>query len=52
MKKFKFKFPLSSQTSSIFLKNCLKGKFDYMPSFESDYLLSRSLLKKLRVKIP
>jgi hypothetical protein len=51
-KKSRFKFPLSSQTSSIFLKKCLSRKFYYMPSFKNDYLLSRSLLKGFGAKIP
>ena len=48
----RFKFPLSSKTSSFFLKNCLKNNFNYMPSFKLDYSLSKMLLEKYDVKIP
>ena len=52
---FKFleiKFPFSKVTSQLFVKKCENKNFDYMPSFENDYKLSTSLLKKFKVKIP
>ena len=48
----KFKFPLSSKTSLVFLSHCLKKKFNYMPSFKIDYSLSRPLLEKYDIRIP
>ena len=46
------KFPYSSKTTFIFLKNCTKGNFSYMPSFKNDYNISKIILKNLNVKIP
>ena len=51
-KKFEIQFPFSKITSGIFLKNCEKKNFKYMPSFDDDYKLSTFFLKKFKVKIP
>lgn len=51
-KKFEIQFPFSKITSGIFLKNCERKIFNYMPSFDEDYKLSTFLLKKFKVKIP
>lgn len=51
-KKFEIQFPFSKITSGIFLKNCEKKNFKYMPSFDADYKLSTFFLKKFKVKIP
>jgi len=46
------KFPFSSKTTFIFLKNCINGNFSYMPSFKNDYKVSKIILKNLNVRIP
>ena len=50
-KKMFFQFPFSKKTTSTFLKKCIIDDFNYMPSFNDDYILSTFLLKKLQVKI-
>jgi hypothetical protein len=49
-KKF-FKFPFSKTTTATFLKKCIVNNFNYMPSFDDDYILSKFILKKLKLKI-
>ena len=46
-----FKAPFSSKTSNIFLNNSIKGNFGYMPTFNSDYKISKTILKEIKVKI-
>ena len=50
-KKMFFQFPFSKKTTSTFLKKCIIDDFNYMPSFNDDYILSKFILKKLQVKI-
>jgi hypothetical protein len=52
IKKEEITFPFSSKTSYIFLTKLIKNNFNFMPSFENDYELSKMLLRKLKVKIP
>ena len=45
------KFPFSSITSLIFLKKAIDKNYEFLPSFEDDFNLSKMILKKLKVKI-
>jgi len=46
-----FQFPFSKKTTATFLKKCIENNFNYMPSFDDDYILSKFILKKLKLKI-
>jgi hypothetical protein len=50
-KKIFFQFPLSKITTAAFLKKCIVNNFNYMPSFVDDYIFSKFILKKLKLKI-
>ena len=47
----KFNFPFSSITTYKLLRNLISKNDTYMPTFSDDYELSKSILKKLKVKI-
>jgi hypothetical protein len=50
-KKIFFQFPFAKRTTAAFLKKCIVNNFNYIPSFGDDYILSKFILKKLKLKI-
>lgn len=47
----RFPFPFSKKTTFMFLKKILIKDFNYLPSFEADYYVSKKILKSLKLKI-
>ena len=45
------RFPFSTITTSIFLKNCLNRNYKFMPSFRNDLEVSKLILENFKVKI-
>jgi hypothetical protein len=50
-KEKRFPFPFSKKTTYVFLKKLLIKDFNYLPSFDSDYYVSKKILKSLKLKI-